>query len=109
MAMCNRKVYNMIGNPPEVVVDAAVRLLSPYFPGFTTDELQKALNSLWQKKEEEERPKAYTRKQAAKIIGVHSRTIDRYMQSGILKAYKIGAGKLVRLTAESVLKAAGQL
>lgn len=92
---------------PANIITATVAMLSPYLPGITADELQRVLGSIRQK--EEERPKAYTRKQAAKIIGVSGRTIDRYMQSGIVKAYKIGAGKLVRLTAESVLKAAGQL
>ena len=91
---------------PTNITAAAVAMLTPYIPGITADELENALSRI---RHGEDRPKAYTRKEAARIIGVSMRTIDEYAAAGILERFKIGAGKLVRLTAESVLKAAGQL
>lgn len=34
-----------------------------------------------------------TRKEVAKYFRVHERTIDRWIESGSLKGYKLGSGK----------------
>jgi excisionase family DNA binding protein len=35
----------------------------------------------------------YTRKEVAEYLRVHERTVDRWIQSGALKGYKLGTGK----------------
>lgn len=38
-----------------------------------------------------------TRKEAAKYFGVHQRTIDRWIENGSLKGYKLGSGRTALL------------
>lgn len=51
----------------------------------------------------------YTRKEVAKLLRVHERTVDRWIQGGALKGYKLGAGKtavwrILKSDVESFLK-----
>lgn len=39
----------------------------------------------------------YTRQEVAKLLGVHVRTIDRWVRTGILKGYKFGSGKNAKI------------
>jgi len=47
-----------------------------------------------------------TRKEAAKYFRVHERTIERWVRSGILKGYKLGAGKnaILRISKSEIKK-----
>jgi excisionase family DNA binding protein len=51
----------------------------------------------------------YTRKEVAKLLRVHERTVDRWIQSGSMKGYKLGTGKtsvwrILKSEVESFLK-----
>jgi excisionase family DNA binding protein len=51
----------------------------------------------------------YTRKEVAKLLRVHERTVDRWIQSGAMKGYKLGTGKtsvwrILKSEVESFLK-----
>lgn len=48
----------------------------------------------------------YTRNEVAKLLRVHQRTIDRWIQSGELKGYKLGEGRtaLLRIPKSEVEK-----
>lgn len=35
----------------------------------------------------------YTRSEVAKYLRVHERTVDRWIQGGVIKGYKLGTGK----------------
>ncbi len=39
----------------------------------------------------------FTRKEIAKMLRVHERTVERWIQNGLLKAYKLGEGKTASL------------
>ena len=45
-----------------------------------------------------------TRKEVAKYLRVHERTVDRWIESGSLKGYKLGTGRtaLLRIDKSSV-------
>ncbi len=47
-----------------------------------------------------------TRKEVAKYFRVHERTVDRWMENGSLKGYKLGKGKtaLLRIPKSEVEK-----
>lgn len=89
----------MITIPP-VVIDAAVRLLSPFAPGLTAERILKALSSEDTTGQAVVR-KEYTRKEAAARLGVVTRTIDRMIDAGKLDARRIGSKKIL-ITRESV-------
>jgi excisionase family DNA binding protein len=48
----------------------------------------------------------YTRNEVAKLLRVHQRTVDRWIQAGELKGYKLGEGKtaLLRIPKDEVEK-----
>ena len=83
----------MGNNIPENVVVAAVGLLSPFGPGMTADKLKKAIFT-------EEgaaatvRPE-FTRAEAAKRLGLSTRTIDLYMAKGTLRYSKVGPRRVL--------------
>jgi len=94
-------------NIPFEILNAATAVLSPYIPGLTAIELNKALETYNQNKEatapkQDARPqKPYTRQEAAELLGVALPTIDRYMANGTLKRIRYSAHS-VRITQESV-------
>lgn len=47
-----------------------------------------------------------TRREVAKYFRVHERTVDRWIESGILKSYKLGKGRtaLLRIPKSEVKK-----
>lgn len=47
-----------------------------------------------------------TRKEVAKYLRVHERTVDRWIESGNLKGYKLGTGRtaLLRIPKSSIEK-----
>ena len=91
---------------PEIL-NAATAVLSPYIPGLTAIELNKALETYNEGKEtaapkQSSRPeKPYTRQEASDLLGVSLPTIDRYMANGTLKRIRYSAHS-VRITPESV-------
>lgn len=94
-------------NIPSGIILAAVGLLLPYIPNITTDNLQRALetiNSPNTAAEKDSRPqKPYTRKGAAEMLGVSIPTIDRYLASGHLTRVRYSA-RAIRISADSVHK-----
>ncbi len=94
-------------NIPSGIVLAAVGLLLPYIPNITTDNLQRALETIKNPDtavEKEPRPqKPYTRKGAAEMLGVSIPTIDRYLASGHLTRVRYSA-RAIRISADSVHK-----
>ena len=92
---------------PSEILNAATAVLSPYIPGLTAIELNKALETYNEDKEtaapkQNSRPeKPYTRQEAAELLGVAMPTIDRYMANGTLKRIRYSAHS-VRITPESV-------
>ena len=92
---------------PSEILNAATAVLSPYIPGLTAIELNKALETYNEGKEtaapkQSSRPeKPYTRQQASDLLGVSLPTIDRYMANGTLKRIHYSAHS-VRITPESV-------
>jgi excisionase family DNA binding protein len=92
-------------NIPSGIVLAAVGLLLPYIPNITTDNLQRALETIKNPDtavEKDPRPqKPYTRKGAAEMLGVSIPTIDRYLASGHLTRVRYSA-RAIRISAESV-------
>ena len=47
-----------------------------------------------------------TRKEVAKYFRVHERTVDRWIESGLLKTYKLGEGRtaLLRISKSEIKK-----
>lgn len=47
-----------------------------------------------------------TRKEVAKYLRVHERTVDRWIEGGLLKAYKLGEGRtaLLRIPKSEIKK-----
>ena len=47
-----------------------------------------------------------TRKEVAKYFRVHERTVDRWIESGLLKSYKLGDGRasLLRISKSEIKK-----
>ena len=92
---------------PSEILNAATAVLSPYIPGLTAIELNKALETYNEDKEtatpkQSSCPeKPYTRQQASDLLGVSLPTIDRYMANGTLKRIHYSAHS-VRITPESV-------
>ena len=90
--------------PPELIM-AAVTMLTPYVSGLTPALLQRALetinapNPTTEKESHPEKP--FTRKEAAKALGVSVPTVDRYMSSGRLTRVRYSA-RAIRISAESV-------
>lgn len=75
---------------PEAVIEAAARMLSAFIPGITAGSLREMLNANKGEKENLAARKELTRKEAATRLGVCPRTIDRFLESGRLKARKMG-------------------
>ena len=92
---------------PSGIILATVGLLLPYIPNITSDNLQKALETINcpdTTPEKDPRPqKPYTRKGAAEMLGVSLPTIDRYLASGHLTRVRYSA-RAIRISAESVHK-----
>ena len=90
---------------PQGIILATVGLLLPYIPNITSNNLQKALETIncpETTPEKDPRPqKPYTRKGAAEMLGVSIPTIDRYMANGTLKRIRYSAHS-VQITPESV-------
>ena len=85
---------------PSAIASAAVALLQPYCPELSPASLVEAL------KNRNATPKAskmkpLTRREAAEILKVSIASINRYIKSGTLRAYKIGK-RLVRIDPASV-------
>jgi excisionase family DNA binding protein len=90
---CGRKNKDM-QNIPENVVAAAVGLLSPFVRDLTPETLQKKLSADVIETDKASRTE-YTRKEAAKRLGLNLRTIDNYLSSGTLKARKVGRRRVL--------------
>ena len=93
---------------PLGIIQASVGLFLPYIPNITTDNLQKALetiNSPSTTPAEKASPplKPYTRKGAAEALGISLSTLDRYMAAGLLTSVRYSA-RAVRISADSVHK-----
>ena len=90
---------------PQDIILVTVRLLQPYIPNITSDNLQKALKGINvpdMPTEKDSRPqKPYTRKGAAEMLGVSVPTIDRYLASGLLTRVRYSA-RAIRISADSV-------
>ena len=92
---------------PSGIILATVGLLLPYIPNVTTENLQRALETINTPNTVPEKDicpqKPYTRKEAAEILGVSIPTIDRYLASGHLTRVRYSA-RAIRISADSVHK-----
>ena len=90
--------------PPEIIT-AAAGMLSRYISWLTPDALTKALENYTPntETEKETRPplKPFTRKEAAKMLGISVSSTSRYLQKGLLTPVRYSA-RAVRISAESV-------
>ena len=86
---------------PEAIINAATAMLTPYYPELSAHRLVEAL-----KHREPTTPaptirKPLTRAEAAEILQVSIASVNRYIKSGSLRAYKISK-RLVRIDPASV-------
>ena len=74
------------------ILDAAVGLLRPYCPTISPEALDNALRNITSPATPEiRRPeKPYTRKEAAAMLQVSLNTVNRYMNTGLLRKISIG-------------------
>lgn len=73
------------------ILDAAVGLLRPYCENLTPEMLQNALRNSSPATPEIRRPeKPYSRKEAAALLQVSLNTVNRYMNTGLLRKISIG-------------------
>ena len=99
---------NKTNEIPLGILQASVGLFLPYVPNITTENLQKALETINNPSttptETAPRPlKPYTRKGAAEALGISLPSVDRYMAAGVLTRVRYSA-RAVRISAESVHK-----
>lgn len=85
------------------VLAAATGMLQPFFPELNPQKLLAALNSCGNETRAAapvpEKP--MTRNQAASLLGVSLNTLNRYMNTGVLRRVKIGP-RVVRINPEDV-------
>ena len=90
---------------PTEIVTAAVTMLSPYIPGLNPQGLLHALENYnpnaGGEKDSRPPPKPFTRKEAAKMLGISVSSTSRYLQKGLLTPVRYSA-RAVRISAESV-------
>lgn len=89
--------------PPEIAT-AATTVLFPYIPGLTPSILVDALETYNPNatSDMDARPKKpFTRKEAAKELGVSVQSVDRYVSSGRLTRVRYSA-RAIRISADSV-------
>ncbi len=92
---------------PQGIIQAVVGLLLPYIPNVTTENLQRALETINNPNtgaEKDTRPlKPLTRKETADALGVSVQSVDRYLASGQLTRVRYSA-RAIRISADSVHK-----
>ena len=86
---------------PEAIVNAAVAMLAPYFPGVTTTGLAEALKHREPTATKPTPRKPLTRHQAAEILQISLASVNRRMKDGTLRWFKISP-RLVRIDPASV-------
>ena len=90
--------------PPSEIVTAAVTMLSPYISGLSPTALLQALETYKPNatSEKDARPeKPFTRKEAAKELGISVQSVDRYVSSGRLTRVTYSP-RAIRISADSV-------
>ena len=92
------KISNKI---PTSVIQAAAAMFSPYIPEINPQNLIQALRDFSSGKENENIERPLTRKEAAEILSISLPTVNRLLNSGILRRIRISR-KFVRIDPASV-------
>ena len=90
------------------IMNGVTEILKPLFPNITTQDLIDALKKQLNQKNEIKIPSAIperplTRQEAAALLAVSLNTVNRYMNTGLLRRIKIGP-RVVRIDPASVRK-----
>lgn len=90
------------------IMNGVTEILKPLFPKITTQDLIEALKKQLDQKNEIKTPSAIpekplTRQEAAALLAVSLNTVNRYMNTGLLRRIKIGP-RVVRIDPTSVRK-----
>lgn len=90
------------------IMNGVTEILKPLFPKITTQDLIDALKKHLDQKNEIKIPSAIpekplTRQEAAALLAVSLNTVNRYMNTGLLRRIKIGP-RVVRIDPASVRK-----
>lgn len=88
-------------NAPEAIINAATAMLTPYYPELSATGLVEALKLRAATTAAPTTKKPLTKKQAAEVLQVSLASVNRYLNAGTLRGYKIGK-RLVRIDPASV-------
>jgi len=94
----------VIKNWNQEIFKAAVMLLQNAVPGLTATQLMAALKEYEESPEQKPKsPDMLTVAETAKILNVHTVTVQRYLTTGLLPRIKVGK-RMVRIPREAVNK-----